>query len=740
MPDRSKGEGPIPQAPGPTRASILLALAVLGCVVCAVFFPVLGYDEFVNLDTSEHIVHNPRVHGLSGENLRHIFSSWSKSSYYPIRALTYAIDCQIWGLDPKGFKLTNGLLHLVNVCLVFWLVLRVFDRESPAYGSPRGWWDVSLATFSAGVFAIHPVVVEPVVWVPGREELLMTLGALGCIHFHLSARRMGDLHGKARETLACHVCATLCCAVACLSNVVGAVIPLLITAWDVLMVSPPKLRKILRGTSALWVIGATAIVLKRVGSIPLADHPEAELFSAERLMVVLNAYWLNLKTLVWPRDLAISYWYVTPKGFADREVILGATALVLTCLALWLLRRRKLALFGLLWFGLALAPVSQILPHHIHRADRFLYLPLVGLTLAAAMGFRPLPYRVKSRAAVGSVAAAGLLALIVLVARSAGQVQTWRNSLAVWKNCVEVAPANAFAHDCLAVCLADEGLFHQAVLQFEWALRIEPDRIDALDNFAFLLAAFPREELREYDRAIALARRGCRLTEWKDFPIRRTLAIAYTNSAAASKRDGRLDRAIESYGSAIEADPEYETPLLELALLLATSSDETFRDYGRAITLATRGCQLTEGKDSSMRRALAIAYMNLATALKRDGQFDRVIENYGNAVNADPEYEAPLLNLALLLATSRDERFRDHDKAAALAERACELAGYAAPVHLSILAHVYAEGGRFEEAIATMETAIRLAARTGDNTEWTQDLQRRLKLYRNGILPEPPLP
>ena len=167
-----------------------------------------------------------------------------------------------------GFKLTNLLIHLVNVLLVFWLILRLSRRwiaDDASCGSLR---DAVVAALAAGIFGVHPVVCEPVTWVPGREELLMTLGALGCIHFHLTARRLEKDGGKGRAALACHAGATLSCAVACLSNAVGAVIPLLILAWDLLTMAKPRARRILYGTAPLWAISAATIIIKRLGPGP----------------------------------------------------------------------------------------------------------------------------------------------------------------------------------------------------------------------------------------------------------------------------------------------------------------------------------------------------------------------------------------------------------------------------------------------------------------------------------------
>lgn len=660
-------------ASGPVRRVAFLGVIVLSVLVGLVFCPILGF-EFVDLDTPTLIEKNPHIRGLTAENVKHIFTSWCVTSYYPARTLTYAVDYELWGLNPTGFKLTNGLIHLANVLLVFWLILRLLRREpagegsadlqvrpdglgdsSPRMGGPpadsigsEDRWHVAVATFSAGLFAVHPVVVEPVAWVPGREELLMTLGALACFHFHLTARRLGEERGGRQWAVACHAGAAFCCAVACLSNAVGAVVALLVVAWDLLTLKPPKMAKILWGTGVLWIIAATTIVLKKIGGSVDPYSPEIAAFSLRRLCVVLDVYWLNLKTLAWPTRLTIDYPRAKPLGFADAGVICGLIAVSATCALLWLLRRRKAFVFGVLWFGLSLGPTSQIIPHHIDRADRFLYLPLVGLAMAAAAGLRPLGRLAKRRMAMVAAAAAGVGGLLLPVILSAGHIQAWRNSLTLWKNCVELDPHNSLANRSVGDHLSDMGMFDQAIPYYERALWLDPTCDHTLNNYALRLATCRREELR---------------------------------------------------------------------------------DYGLAIRLAHRACELTEWKDSQRRHVLAMAYMNHATALKREGQFAKAIENYKLAMSADPDYEVPLFNLALLLATCPDPALRKPDEAVRLAEQACELLGQTNSLQLSILAEVYASAGRFDDAATTAEKAVGLAQNDG-KTEWTNELRKRLDGYR----------
>ena len=514
--------------------TFLAALAIL-FLVSTVFWPILGF-EFVQYDVSRQLLRDSRVQHLTLENVKDFFTTRCITSYYPVRTLTFAMDHKMWGLNPGGFKLTNGLIHLANSLLLLWLVLRLFRHPACVAVSPGRRWDLSVAAFAAGVFAIHPVVVEPVAWVGGREELLMTLGTLGCIHFHLTAR---CLYEKGSRTLAVlsFAGAGFCCAAACLSNVVAAVIPLLIVTWDLLTLTRAKWRRIVYGSFALWMIGAATILIKISGPERQLVAAGPGMFSVERAILVLNVYWLNLKTLAWPTKLGVHYSTVKPESFLDAEVIFGGIAMGLTCVVLWRLRRRKFVLFGLLWLGLAMAPASQIVLHHISRADRFLYLPLVGLAVAVAMGLRPLGNRLKGRGVLAAIVP-GVLALLLLNVTSAWQVQTWRDDVSVWPNCLRVDPKNAMGYFGMADALADRARFREAIDFYYAALSLDPDATETLKYFALLLATCPDEQFRDYDRAIRLASRACEVMDPPDPAAVMILAEVHAQA-------GQLETAID---------------------------------------------------------------------------------------------------------------------------------------------------------------------------------------------------
>ncbi len=607
------------------RPAVIAALA-LAYLVAAVFFPILGF-EFVNIDVEEQVIHNPYIRGLTGENLRHILTSRCIHSYYPVRTLSFALDYQIWGLNPLGFKLTNALIHLANVLLLFWLILRLFQSPVLSGGSHPTWKEVLIAAFSAAIFAVHPVVVEPVTWVAGREELLMTLGALGCIHFHLSARRLAEQGRSTTAVVAFHTCAAVCCAWACLSNAVAAAIPLLIVTWDALTLSRPRFWKILAGSLALWIIAAATVVIKKLGSDPRATGFQPELFSAEWVALILSTYWVNLQTLAWPTNLTISYSRFRPEGLLAPQVVLGALAIGLTVAALWRLRRQKPVVCGLAWFLIALAPASQVMAHHVHRADRFLYLPLAGLALAAAAGLKPLSAALRGKGPWAGAMMAGGAGVFVLVTVSASQVQTWRSSRTLWQHCLEVDPNNATAHDLFGKLLKEQGDWQLAEEHFRRAMELDADNPDVLQAVALQMASFEDQRMRNYPEAIRLARRACELTKWKDVRHRHTLATVYALLAASQADHGSFAPAIENYRHAIQTHPTLAPAFYNLALILATCPQTSLRNPQQAVSLAEKAYHLTEDAGAEHVRVLLDVYASA-------GRFDKAVATAEQALQS----------------------------------------------------------------------------------------------------------
>ena len=606
-----------------SRRGTYLGLAFLVCLVLAVFHPVVGFD-FINLDVTEQVTGVSETESFGWATIKDAFT-WTKLSYYPVRSLTYAIDRHIWGKDSGGFKATNLLFHLASVCLLYVLILRLFAiARLPADGEAT-WRETLAAACGAGLFAIHPLVVEPVVWVPGREELLMTLAGLGAVHLHITARQLEAATAPRWKICICHVGTVVCCVLACLSNAVGVVLALLITALDRIVLVGRDWRKIFGATAALWGVAMITIILKAMATVEVEyEHPEY--FSIERLVIISKAYSSNLAAILWPTNLTMDYLPFVRGPHWKLDVAVAIACVLATIGVVWYARRRQMFFFAVAWFLLALAPVAQVMPHHIHRADRFLYLPLVGLGILLATGILWVSRKIRSPLGDAALVGGMILLFAGLNYASSRQVWTWRDSISMWSRRLQVQPESLLAHKCLGDALAIVERLPEAAPHYEWVLARLPDDFRTLHNYAMYLALSPESTEKDFLRAIQMADRGFRITKGEKPRLRRTLSLAHMNYASLLRSEGRYGEAVEHLQAAMDADPEYQKPMLNLALLLASCEDPSIRSPQAAVKLAEKAISVESGPTLIPLSVLASIYAQAGDLAKAIQTLDRAIE------------------------------------------------------------------------------------------------------------------
>jgi tetratricopeptide (TPR) repeat protein len=363
-----------------------------------------------------------------------------------------------------------------------------------------------------------------------------------------------------------------------------------------------------------------------------------------------------------------------PLGDLDLRPWKVGGALVLLLLitaAAWLGRRKcPYLLFGWLWYAGMLLPVSGLLQFGVFtHADRFTYLPQIGLSVALVWGAADLcrlwPYR---RPACG---VASLLVLAVLMGCAWRQASFWRDSETLWTRALACTSRNKLAHNNLGNFLADRERLSDAVEQYRQAMRIDPRYIDAYFNLGGVLFGQGR-----YEEAIAQYRQAV--------DIQPDFMLAHNNLGDVFARQGRLDEAIAQYRSALGIQPDF-----------------------------------------------VLALNGLGEVLARRGRPAEAICQYHKVLKILPDYVETLKNLAWLLATCPDPAVRDGRQAAELAERANRLCGGRRADVLDALAAACAETGRFPEARAVAERALELARQCRDRA-LTDALPARIALYEAG--------
>jgi hypothetical protein len=444
------------------RREWLLAL-LLAAITLAAFSPVCGCD-FVNFDDPEYVLHNPAVHcGVGAEGLRRAFTSITVANWHPLTLLSLQLDYQFFGLDPLGYHLTNLGLHVANTLVLFLALVRLTGQPWPSF-------------LVAALFGVHPLHVESVAWVSERKDVLSTLFwmlALWAYAAYAARPRLGPyllvLSALALGLLAKPMLVTLPCVL------------LLLDFWPLGrlggLLEAGGLRKlgwlIVEKVPLLLLAAVSCAVTLQVqrGGGAVRDLEQFSL--GLRLANAVRSYASYLGQTVWPYDLAVFYPYPDVRWTAAP---VWASLLLLVCLSvLFVAVARKLPylLVGWLWFLGTLVPVIGLVQVGLQaQADRYTYIPLVGVFLLFAWGLADLARAWHQERAVGMLA--GLLLAWCLVL-TWGQAHTWRNSVVLWRHALEVTPANDVAQGQLGLALLRQKKLDEAVVYLRQAARARPD-------------------------------------------------------------------------------------------------------------------------------------------------------------------------------------------------------------------------------------------------------------------------
>jgi tetratricopeptide (TPR) repeat protein len=705
--------------------SALLVIATL-----AVYEGVRGH-EFIDFDDANGIVANP---DLVVTSLRHAlataFTTTLNANWIPLTVLSLQLDWALWGATARGVLLGNLALHAAGSVLLFWALARLTGSVWPS-------------AFVAGVFALHPLHVESVAWASMRKD------SLSGVFFMLAllAYAYPAPGGRRRIPL---VSASL--ALALLSKPTAVTLPFVLLLFDGWPLGRLRGRAELRSAVLekwpLFVLAAIgcAITLAVQGDAGAMADP-ARLGLGARLANAVDAYAIYLANSLWPRDLAISYPH--PRGSLPVWRVAGAGALLLalSAAAFALRRTRPWLLVGWLWFLGTLVPVIGVVQVGSQsRADRYMYLPLVGVSIAVAFGVADL---VRRRPRLrGAVAVAGVLALAGLAAAARVQVAHWRDAVSVhahavavtgdntlewfrlarvlrtagreaeaiaaFEKLIAIAPGLREAHGELGNLYAGTGRLDEAVAAYRRELALDPQSFLARANLGLALARQERDaEARPHlERAIQMYQEGA-VPQW--VMSSEQVSAAYVALGDIRSRAGDLDAAIADYRRALELDDTRGRVSANLGLALARAGrfEEARPLVEKALVVHRRSPEL--------QAAMAIVFAGL-------GRPADAVRHYQNALVLRPGWRHAANDLAWILATTPDPALRDPEQAIRVAESVLA-EPETRPQILDTLAAAYAAAGRYDEAA---RTAARALERVRRDPELAAAIEARRALYLAG--------
>jgi protein O-mannosyl-transferase len=420
----------------PLLAVILIALAAYSNSFHA---PLL-------LDNKDSILQDTRVHVNSGDNLSRIFQTPYHQTllsglYRPVTTWTYLLNYAILGSGaaPAGYHWLNFLLHAFNIVLVYCLALALFEDRTAALAASALW-------------GVHPLLTESVTNIIGRSDMLAAAGVLGALLCYRAAAR-----GTGARQIAAVAGVAVAAGVAVWSKESGVVAIALLPLYDLTFLRglPGRARAAAIAAAAIpmalyFVVRAGVLAHFPAGPTPYTDNPliSAPFWTARVTAFQVIAKYLGL--LVWPARLSADYSYseipaaVSAVGYIGLALCVAAGALAILA---W--RRHKPLFFSILFFFIALAPVSNvfILIGSV-MAERFLYLPAVGFILAVVYGLRVLVERApQRRVAVGYALA---FVLLVFTGRAYNRNSDWNDERRFWESVTENAPNSYKGHISLA--------------------------------------------------------------------------------------------------------------------------------------------------------------------------------------------------------------------------------------------------------------------------------------------------
>ena len=570
----------------PEKLSRVLCLFLIAATL--VVYNRVNQNSFVNFDDDRYITENAHVRaGLTWGTIRWAFSSLEQANWHPLTWLSHALDCQLFRLNPDGHHYVNLLLHAVNAMLLFLILQRA-----------TGFTWRSFAV--AALFALHPINVESVAWASERKNVLSML-------FFLLALGAYGWYVRKPEVRRYLVVAALF-ALGLMAKPQVITFPLVLLLWDywplgrVGSTHEFSNKVAQRGFSSLVIeklplfalSAASAIITMKAQSAGGAVRSEIEYPFAVRFGNALLAYARYLGKAVWPSHLAAMYPH-PGESLQAWQAVAAALLLGFISAGVWAARRRRYLLVGWLWFLGTLVPmIGLVQVGGQSMADRYAYLPLIGLFVMIAWGVadwaqhKHLPTRWLGIPTV--------LVLLIFSLLTHRQLAYWHDSITLWSHALEVTSRNFVAEDSLGGALVNEGQYEQAIPHFRSAVEI-----NAHDPLGHLNICAYEQQHENFMQAIEHCRMVLRFT--RDTGLQ---ANAYTNLGGAYRKIGDPSHAKASYEAALGLAPQNSTALMGMGLLAQSRGDftEAIREYSQTVTVQPSD----------------VAYLLLARALEQIGR------------------------------------------------------------------------------------------------------------------------
>jgi tetratricopeptide (TPR) repeat protein len=523
---------------------------------------------------------------MTAQNIAWAFTSIEAANWHPVTWLSHMADVEFYGLNPRGHHLTNVAIHAIAALLLFLLLVRMTAA-------------LEQSLFVAALFALHPLHVESVAWLAERKDVLSAVLWFVTLLFYVEF--------AATRKRSMYLLALIAFMLGLMSKPMLVTLPLIMLLVDFCPFGSDRNQSHepdshrYRGNAKALVSEKIPFFICSLCSIVITIYAQIHGGATSTLSQVslwlrvenaLIAYVAYIGKTLWPQNLAIFYPYRLAIPFWQAAgALLALFLLSVVSVKTW--RRHSYLAFGWLWFLITLIPVIGLVQVGAQSmADRYTYIPVIGLFIMAAWGAPELLNGFRHRR--GILALFSAITLIASAAMSARQLVYWHDNISVYRRAVQVTYDNYLMHNDLGAALFDAGQVNDAISEYRESLRINPYYFRAHFNMGLALqtkgdltAALPeyREAVRLRPNYAAAHFRLGNVLMKSGYPdeaaqeFRLLLRLnpddmnAHYNLGLAFSRTGKLDAAIEEYRQALRLSPNNANVRYSLTLALARQKE-----------------------------------------------------------------------------------------------------------------------------------------------------------------------
>jgi tetratricopeptide (TPR) repeat protein len=568
---------------------VCICLAVLTWVV---FGQTLWHD-FINYDDPRYVYENTEItSGLSIGGIAWAFSHIHSMNWHPLTTISHMLDCQLHGLKAGWHHFTNVLLHTVAAILLFFALRQMTGAL----------WR---SAFVAAVFAIHPLRVESVAWIAERKDVLSG------VFFMLTL--LAYVHYARAPSIGRYLFVAVVFAFGLMSK------PMLVTLPFVLLVLDYWPLRRMKDSSSDIRRRLLTLVLEKIPLIALSAVSSIVTFFAQRgavgwteqlpvLARINNAvvsYVAYIWQMLWPVKLAVFYPHPENRLPLWESVLSLLLLIGITAAAIALRKQRPYFITGWLWYLGTLVPVIGLVQVGWQgRADRYTYLPQIGLYIVATWAVADLTASWRRQRTI--LSAAAILTIAVLSWRAWVQTSYWRDSETLFTHVLAVTSNNDVAENNLGIVFLRKGKLDDAISLLQAAVDLRPENSPAHENLAkaLLQKGQVADALVHYRKLLELQPDNIEVHN-----IVGTVLI----------QQGHIREGVEEWQKVLAIQPDNGNAMSNLAWVFATAPDDSLRDGTKAVQLAEEALRIS-------RRRIPIIFRTLAAAYAESGEFSKAIQ------------------------------------------------------------------------------------------------------------------